>query len=448
VIDASIPLQIKQPQIEDPTNALLRILQLKGLQSEQEMNGLKTDEYRSGVARKNKLQQLLDQDYAKPEERESALLRGGFIDEADKLGKSRTETAKGQAAATKDTAEVEHKTIGLYRDASQSIGDYASAVEFVKHMHTDPRLANSAIARVPLDQAIAQIPQDPSQIGAWKQQFALGATKFMELNKPTISTRNLGGTTDTIATEGLTGQTRTVNSAQNTQSPDNAATNARMAQEGAANRGQSERHFQAGQNAPQYMETDAGLVALPKKLGAGQAPIGTPVMGADGQPLGKPLKQIPPSVNTAIIQNSQSLNQIDRALTLLGGKNVGDPAKGGQQGDPAATGVKGYLPQGILNRIDPSGVDTRAEISDIGSLKIHDRSGAAVTLSESPRLMPFIPLATDDAVTVKKKLARLKTELTNESQALQQTYSKDQGYKPSPVKPAGATGGWSIQRVN
>jgi hypothetical protein len=85
--------------------------------------------------------------------------------------------------------------------------------------------------------------------------------------------------------------------------------------------------------------------------------------------------------------------------------------------------------------MDPKGVDARAEVADIGSLKIHDRSGAAVTISESPRLMPFIPQATDDAVTVQKKLARLRTELHNESQALQTTYSREQGFKPSPVRP-------------
>jgi hypothetical protein len=186
------------------------------------------------------------------------------------------------------------------------------------------------------------------------------------------------------------------------------------------------------------METDSGLVALPKKLGAGQVPTGVPVMGADGQPLSKPLKQVPASVNTAIIANSQAKNQLDRALKLLRGENIGNPAEGGMQGDKAATGWKGMLPQAILNRVDPSGVATRAEIADIGSLKLHDRSGAAVTASESPRLMPFIPTASDDAVTVKKKLERLKLEIDNESKAMGEFYGKDQGYRAPPTLESGS----------
>lgn len=216
-------------------------------------------------------------------------------------------------------------------------------------------------------------------------------------------------------------------SMRKTQTPDSVASLA-----------QSERHFQTNQNAPQYMETNEGLVALPKRVAPGQAPVGTPVQGANGEPLGKPLRPIPPAVNGAIIQNSQSLKQIDRALTLLEGKDIGNPDAGGQRGDVNATGFKGFLPQTVLNRVDPKGVDARAEVADIGSLKIHDRSGAAVTISEAPRLMPFIPQATDNAATVQKKLRRLRTEIANEANALQSTYSREQGYQPSPVKAGGS----------
>ena len=121
-------------------------------------------------------------------------------------------------------------------------------------------------------------------------------------------------------------------------------------------------------------------------------------------------------------------NQLDRAINLLQGKDLP-----GMEGDVSATGLKGYLPTGMLNRLDPQGVSTRAEIADIGSLKLHDRSGAAVTASESPRLMPFIPLATDDAVTALKKLQRLKLEVNNETSAMRDIYSKDQGYKENPI---------------
>ena len=213
---------------------------------------------------------------------------------------------------------------------------------------------------------------------------------------------------------------------QHTQSPDSIASIASAA----AGRAQAEQHFQSGLNAPQYQMTDAGLVMLPKKLEQGEVPIGTPVLSASGVQLGKELKPIPPTVNNALIENAMSLRTLDKAIRLASGQPV-DSSKG----DVDATGWKGYLPQAILNRIDPSGVDTRAEVADIGSLKIHDRSGAAVTISESPRLMPFIPTAKDDNTTVKRKLTRLFEEAKAMQGMLADTYSKDQGYKSPPKLP-------------
>jgi len=145
-------------------------------------------------------------------------------------------------------------------------------------------------------------------------------------------------------------------------------------------------------------------------------------------PPAEKLRPIPPSINTAIIENQKSGNQIDRAIALLSGESLP-----GMEADKNATGWKGYLPGAILNRIDPTGVNARAEIADIGSLKIHDRSGAAVTASEAPRLMPFIPLTTDDPQTALKKLQRLKLEIDSNSAAMKEIYSTEQGYRENPI---------------
>ena len=155
---------------------------------------------------------------------------------------------------------------------------------------------------------------------------------------------------------------------------------------------------------------------------------GTPSVIEGFTPPAEKLRPIPPSINTAIIENQKSGNQLDRAISLLSGQDLP-----GMVADKNATGLKGYLPTGLLNRIDPSGVSARAEIADIGSLKIHDRSGSAVTVSESPRLMPFIPLTTDDRDTVLKKLQRLKLEIDSSSAAMKEIYSTEQGYRENPI---------------
>jgi hypothetical protein len=140
------------------------------------------------------------------------------------------------------------------------------------------------------------------------------------------------------------------------------------------------------------------------------------------------LKQIPPQVNRAIIENAQAIKKVGDALSLLSGSKAN-----GMMGDKNATGMKGYLPNVILNRVDASGAPTRAAVTDIGSLVLHDRSGAAVSASESPRLLPFIPLATDPPEVAVQKLKRFAAEYKLENEALSQMYNEEQGYKSSPL---------------
>ena len=140
-------------------------------------------------------------------------------------------------------------------------------------------------------------------------------------------------------------------------------------------------------------------------------------------------KPLPASVAEDFAQNAKHKTQINLALDLLGGKtvNVGGEAV---KGDPNAVGIKGALPQTILNRKDPGGVATRAAIANISSMVIKDRSGANVTVGEEPRLMPFIPGPTDDAPTIAKKMRGLLNEINNEDAARSAMYGTEQGYKP------------------
>lgn len=160
---------------------------------------------------------------------------------------------------------------------------------------------------------------------------------------------------------------------------------------------------------------------------------------ADFGPDGR-LKEVPAAIRAASLENQTNLRRAERALRLVGGS----VAKPGEKPDPEATGLKGYLPNQLLNRVDPDGVEARAAIADLGSLVIHSRSGAAVTAAEFPRLAPFIPSEKDDAETVKKKLRAFVTVYQEELQAMEQTYSKDNGYKGLSFgrDPSGVSGSW------
>lgn len=130
----------------------------------------------------------------------------------------------------------------------------------------------------------------------------------------------------------------------------------------------------------------------------------------------KPLKNLPAAQSKSWIENSTALRNIDRAF-----KEVAD--------NPKAFGASKVLPEWANSRMDPKGVAARAVVADIGSLKVHDRSGAAVTAAETPRLMPFIPRIHDDPATIVKKLENFKAHY----EAIQQEildYADMQGYKP------------------
>jgi hypothetical protein len=126
--------------------------------------------------------------------------------------------------------------------------------------------------------------------------------------------------------------------------------------------------------------------------------------GAGG---GKPL---PISAAKVVLENRASLDKAKRALALIEGQSIADPSGNITSGNKNATGVKGYLPDMLLQRTDPEGVPTRAAIADIGSLVIHDRSGAVVTAAEYPRLEPFIPKMNDKPEVAATKLKRFVSE--------------------------------------
>lgn len=113
-------------------------------------------------------------------------------------------------------------------------------------------------------------------------------------------------------------------------------------------------------------------------------------------------KAIPQTVTKGVQENLNALKQLDRAEEEL--KKTPDSVGG--PGSVLAANLPGA---GLVqSRMDPEGNKLRALIADIGSMKIHERSGAAVTASEFPRLKPFVPTISDDAKTVRDKLANFR----------------------------------------
>lgn len=119
--------------------------------------------------------------------------------------------------------------------------------------------------------------------------------------------------------------------------------------------------------------------------------------------------QPPGAVVTAHVENIKRKSNIADALDKL-------------KAHPSAVGLLRGVPDDVNQRVDPEGVPARAALADIGSLIIHDRSGAAVTVSEYPRLKPFVPKVTDTYDTVVKKLNRMAEIIDEENLAMMTAY--------------------------
>ncbi|PPA76493.1 hypothetical protein C4E15_06780 [Achromobacter spanius] len=163
-------------------------------------------------------------------------------------------------------------------------------------------------------------------------------------------------------------------------------------------------------------QTDA---AKARASGAGGAIIG---YSEDGAPIYSPqkLKPIPPQALAKIQDNQANLRKVQLAIAAL-------------KENPDAVGVKNNLPDAMVQRMPfdgfSDGVGTRALVADLGSMIIHDRSGAAVTAAEFPRLAPFIPLATDSAPTAQKKLERFLAEYEAIQNSFGDIYNPGNGYQ-------------------
>jgi hypothetical protein len=175
-------------------------------------------------------------------------------------------------------------------------------------------------------------------------------------------------------------------------------------------------------------QTDEGMVLVDPRNGTAR-----PILGPDGQQIaGKSgnLKPIPPQVNAKIIEGKQGLSNIDDAIAAL-------------ESDPGAVGFTNAIPGAQTVKqlwATPQDISTRAQVANIGSLVLHDRSGAAVSASEFPRLAPFIPSPSDSKQTAVTKLRRMKAIAENELGLFAGTYNEDNGYRSSPVLAAPAAG--------
>jgi hypothetical protein len=233
----------------------MRRLQIQGAERNNAMAALAQRQQMQGMQRNALVQAAQRAAAEQAAGDESAYARNlrlsGFpelIDPADKVDKAATERGKAKSENAKRDTETENNVIAMWRDMIGNAVDQQQAAQMFTAMRSDPRIANTPVAQVPLELGLRSLAEKP--LDQWKKEFALGATKYVEMNKPTYQQQNLGGTMQTLALPGLGGAPTVAAAAPITQSADNAATQAtalanqrRMSADAAAGRAQSAAQF-------------------------------------------------------------------------------------------------------------------------------------------------------------------------------------------------------------
>ena len=105
-----------------------------------------------------------------------------------------------------------------------------------------------------------------------------------------------------------------------------------------------------------------------------------------------------------------ALQQKDYDETMLGEK-AADSALGLVARAPDAFGLKGALPQSVLTRTNPKGVEARAAVSRFDAVIRHAMAGTAVSESEKKMLENYLSAPTDTADVIKAKISGYKQYL-------------------------------------
>jgi len=137
-IDASIPLQVQAPA--NPLAQYTQLAQLQAMQTQGKLADVQLQGQQRAQERQNKLSQLLSGDYATPDAREQALLKGGFADESLKLGKDRRENTKIQTDTEATQFKTAHEKIIALQNvigAARDPASYMQALQAAQSMGLD-----------------------------------------------------------------------------------------------------------------------------------------------------------------------------------------------------------------------------------------------------------------------------------------------------------------------
>jgi hypothetical protein len=233
-IDPSIALNIKPVQIANPLEQYMQVQQIQQAQNQSRLADLMYGEKEREVSEGARLNDIYKGAVAADGTLDRTKLYSGVASaglgsripglqknfaEADAkqadIGKTKAETHAKEVEAAHKAFDIAGQAFGFVR-ANPTLDNALAAIDY---LGSQPGLYKPEL----LESWRQQVRSDPSKIQVLADQ-AFRASLAAKDQLPKIDTRNLGGTTDTISVDPVTGAVTVKNSVRNTQSPDNAAT--------------------------------------------------------------------------------------------------------------------------------------------------------------------------------------------------------------------------------
>lgn len=215
--DAGIYGLIQQPRQLNPLAGLMEVQQIQAAQQQNQLAQLAFADRQRAQAEQERLRGIYSSGAQGPA-LESALLQGGFADQALKFGKDRRENQKLDTETQAKQLETAKQRLDIAGQAFGSVRNNPSpqnAVATIDYLEQNGILPAEQAAQYRQRVANAQ-PQEIAQLAEQAFRSTLAAKDQL----PKYDTVNTGQQQVTNAIDPVTGQVRVVNTLQNTISPD------------------------------------------------------------------------------------------------------------------------------------------------------------------------------------------------------------------------------------
>ena len=267
-LNPNIALGVRPLEIPNQLAQYAQLSQIQGAQQANQLNQMQMAEYERARAEEENTRNFLARADLNDPNIRMQLLTG--------YGKAGREIATTLTAADKARSEdlarqtkLAQDTQTMYQNISGIISNKADAVKFLSTVVNDPAMKDSPLAKIPLMQQVARIPEDPAGLDDWKKQFALGATKYITENKPVTFAQDTGTGGRVMSRPGLGGEATVVPGSEFTKGMTFADRNAaaRLAFD------KSKFEFEKANPTMSIQEDPSGLLAVNTRTG-----VATPVV--------------------------------------------------------------------------------------------------------------------------------------------------------------------------